>query len=227
MALPSLIAIDGPVAVGKSTVGKMLAKRLGYLFVDTGIMYRALTWKAIKQDIPLEEEKTLTHLANEAKIELNPPAADFATQNSSVLIDGKDITQEVRLPEVERGVSLVSKIAGVRTAMVAQQQRIAQRGKVVMVGRDIGTVVLPQAELIVFLQASAEERARRRYRELLALGEKANYQEVLAELKRRDDIDSNRAISPLRPAPMAKIIDTDMLTAEQVVEAICALAEST
>lgn len=220
---PQLIAIDGPVAVGKSSVGYLLAQRLGYFFIDTGAMYRALTWKAIKLGIDLEDENKLSQLAAATNISFVP---SYNGKGYSVFVDGEDVSTKVRHREVERGVSLVSKVAGVRSVMVREQQEMAQRGRVVMVGRDIGTVVLPQAELKVYLMASAEERARRRYLELVSQGENVDYDVILAELKRRDEIDSQRAVSPLKPAVDAKIIDTEGLSPEQVVQEICRLMES-
>lgn len=211
MPNPATIAIDGPVAVGKSAIGSLLAQRLGYRFLDTGAMYRALTWLALELGIDLEDEKALEELALGANIELAAEA---------VMVAGRDVTGDIRGEEVERGVSLVAKVAGVRRALVAKQQQLAQGGQVVMAGRDIGTVVLPHAELKLYLAASPEERARRRHLESVQRGEKAHYEQVLAELKRRDKIDSERALAPLQPAPDAKIIDTDGLNIEQVLAEI-------
>jgi cytidylate kinase len=211
MPKPATIAIDGPVAVGKSAIGSLLARRLGYRFVDTGAMYRALTWLALELGIDLEDEKALEELALEASIEL---------ASEGVMVGGRDVSPDIRREEVERGVSLVSKVAGVRRALVAKQRQMAQGGEVVVAGRDIGTVVLPHAELKLYLIASPEERARRRYLELVQRGQKGNYEQVLAELKRRDKIDSERALAPLQPAPDAKTIDTDRLNIEQVLAEI-------
>ncbi len=213
---PRLIAIDGPVAVGKSTVGQLLAQKLGYAFVDTGIMYRALTWKAIKLGINLEDEDKLHQLALTTKIEFE------GKESRRVFVDGEEVSDKIRYSEVERGVSLVSKIPRVRQVMVTKQRKMAQKGKIVMAGRDIGTVVLPEAELKIFLTASPEERARRRYQELLLQRNEVNYDTILADLKRRDEIDSKRTTSPLQPAADAKIINTEGLTPEQVVDKIWA-----
>lgn len=216
---PQLIAIDGPVAVGKSSAGSLLAKGLGYVFFDTGTMYRAFTWKTLKSGSSLEDETKLCHLVSTTTF-------DFVTSKEgylSVLIDGEDVSQELLSPRVERSVSLVSRIAGVRHIMVVEQRKLAQRGKVVMAGRDIGTVVLPWAELKIFLTASTEERARRRYKELLERGENTSLETVLADLKNRDETDINRAISPLKPADDAVIIDTENFTLEQIVDKVYAL----
>lgn len=218
MSRPSTIAIDGPVAVGKSSVGKLLAQRLGYRFIDTGAMYRALTWKALKLGIDLEDEQGLAQLAAETRIDL--------AHNGEVFVDGQKVTEAIRSRQVEGGVSLVSKVAGVRQALVRRQREMARGGNVVMAGRDIGTVVLPQADLKVYLEASARERARRRYRELVERDEVADYQAILADLERRDGIDSQRAHSPLQPAPDARIIDTERLGLAEVVAAITELMEA-
>jgi cytidylate kinase len=219
MSKPSIIAIDGPVAAGKSTIGRLLAQRLGYRFVDTGEMYRALTWKAMKLNVDLEDEAELSRIASSTKIDFMSPLSD-SKHHCSVLVDGRDVTTEIHTQEVEAGVSLVSKVAGVRRVMVEQQRRLAQDGKIIMAGRDIGTTVLPHAQLKVYLSASSEERGRRRYLEVIERGEAADYQAVLAELMRRDEIDSQRSISPLVPAPDAKMVDTDGLNPDQVLAEI-------
>ena len=215
MPRPSIIAIDGPVAAGKSTVGRLLAQRLGYRFIDTGAMYRALTWRAMRLNVDLDDEDALSRLAEGTRIE-------FAASDK-VLADGQDVTKWIQTSEVEAGVSIVAKVAGVRKVLVKQQQELARDGKVVMAGRDIGTTVLPHAEVKVYLDATLEERARRRHVELVERGDSADYQSVLADLRRRDEIDSERAISPLQPAPDARIIDTDGRNAEQVLSEILAM----
>jgi cytidylate kinase len=217
---PQLIAIDGPVAVGKSSVASLLAKRLGYVFFDTGMMYRAFTWKVLKSGIPIEDKQKLCQLANTTKFDFIPLQGYYL----SPLIDNEDVSSKLFRPEVEEHVSLTSKIAGVRQTLILEQRRLAQRGKVVMAGRDIGTVVLPWAELKIFLTASTEERARRRYKELLERGENSSLEIVLTDLKRRDEMDIHRTISPLKPAEDAIIIDTENFTLEQVVDKIYTLA---
>ncbi len=210
----SLIAIDGPVAVGKSSVGRLLARRLDFVFFDTGFMYRAFTWKAIRLGIPPDDTAELSQLASVTRFDFVPCQEGYL----SVLIDRKDVSSELLCPEIEEKVSLVSKVAGVRQVMVLEQRRLAQRGKVIMAGRDIGTVVLPWAELKVFLVASVEERVNRRCRELLERGEKVDYDVTFADIKRRDDNDRHRAISPLKPADDAVIINTEKLSLKQVVD---------
>jgi cytidylate kinase len=219
---PQLIAIDGPVAVGKSSVGLRLAKRLGYIFFDTGMIYRAFTWKVLKSGIsPADkDEQKLCELATATEFDF------IALQEGalSVVVDGEDVSSRLLSPEIERLVALIAKVAGVRQAMVLQQRKLAQRGKVIMAGRDIGTVVLPWAELKIFLTASTEERARRRHQELVRRGENSSLETVLADLKKRDEMDINRTISPLKPAEDAIAINTEKLSLEQVVDKICTLA---
>jgi cytidylate kinase len=217
---PQLIAIDGPVAVGKSSVGSLLARRLGYVFFDTGMMYRAFTWKVLKSGISIEDEQKLCQLANTIKFDFVPSKEG----NFSFLVDGEDVSSKLLYPEIEELVPLLAKVAGVRQTLILEQRRLAQRGKVVMAGRDIGTVVLPWAELKIFLTASIEERARRRYKELSERGENSSMGIVLADLKKRDEMDIHRTISPLKPAEDAIIIDTENFTLEQVVDKIYALA---
>jgi cytidylate kinase len=217
---PQLIAIDGPVAVGKSSVGSLLAKRLGYVFFDTGMIYRAFTWKALKSGIPPDDKERLCELASATEFDFVPSREGVL----SVFVDGEDVSSKLLSSQIEGLVALIAKVADVRQAMVSQQRKLAQRGKVVMAGRDIGTVVLPWAELKIFLTASTEERARRRHRELLRRGENSSLETVLAELKKRDEMDINRTISPLKPAEDAIVINTENISLEQVVDKICTLA---
>ena len=215
-----LIAIDGPVAVGKSSVGSLLAKRLGYVFFDTGMIYRAFTWKVLKSGISPEHKEKLCELATITEFDFVPSKGGVL----SVVIDGEDISPRLLSADIEGLVPLIAKVAEVRQAMVLQQRKLAQRGKVVMAGRDIGTVVLPSAELKIFLTASTEERAKRRHRELLKRGENSSLETVLADLKKRDAMDINRTISPLKPAEDALMINTENLSLEQVVDKIYTLA---
>lgn len=223
---PSIITLDGPAASGKSTVGRKLADTLGYLFFDTGIMYRAVTWIAIQHNMDLSDGIILTELAENAQIDIRPPSKKDG-RACDVIIAEKDVTWEMRSSEVDANVSVVSAYAGVRKALTEQQRRIGLRGKVVMVGRDIGTVVLPEADLKIYLDASAEERARRRYDEIIARGEQSNYDEILKKMIKRDRIDSTRAVAPLRPADDAVIIDSDKMDAEQVFEHVLKLCKQT
>jgi cytidylate kinase len=217
MPVPSIIAIDGPAASGKSTLGRRLAEELGYLYFDTGVMYRAVTWMALQRDIAIQDETAVTSLAQTIVIDVRPPSKNDG-RAYDVWVEGQDITWHIRRPEIDANVSPVSAYAGVRQALSAQQRRIGQRGQVVMVGRDIGTVVLPEAGLKIYLDASAEERARRRYEELIARGEQASYEHILAGVRRRDHIDSTRDVAPLSIAKDALILDSDDLSIEQVLE---------
>ncbi|HSB65200.1 MAG TPA: (d)CMP kinase [Anaerolineales bacterium] len=217
MGLPKVIAIDGPSASGKSTLGHKLAQFLGYLYFDTGVMYRAVTLLALQRGIEIKNEAAITSLSEQAQIDVRPPSVKDG-RAYDVLADGQDVTWEIRRPEVEAEVSPVSAYPGVRKALSAQQRRIGERGNVVMVGRDIGTVVLPEAELKIYLDASVEERARRRFLELRARQEPADYHQILRAMRRRDHIDSNRKVAPLRPASDAHLLCSDGLDAEQVLE---------
>lgn len=214
MPLPTVVAIDGPVASGKTVVGNEVARRLGYRFIDTGLMYRAITWLALRDQIPLEDETALGRLAQNTTVTIE------ANGLARVLANGAEVTPHLRLPEVDAAVSMVSQVAGVRRAMVAQQRRMAAEAPVVMVGRDIGTNVLPDAPAKLFLEASAEERGRRRHRDLQASGLIVSYQEVLTNMELRDTIDSQRTEAPLRPAEDAVLVATDGLSEEEVVERV-------
>jgi len=213
------IAIDGPVASGKSTVGAGLALRLGYIYFDTGVMYRAVTLAALRHAVPLGKAAQVARLAASIHIDVLAPTVADGRQYT-VLLDGEDVTWAIRSAEVDANVSVVSAYAAVRKVMTAEQRQIGLRGKVVMVGRDIGTVVMPDAALKLFLQASAEERARRRYRELAERGQRVQYETILAAIIRRDQIDSQREIAPLRPAPDAWIIQTDGVGIQAVLDLI-------
>src|SRR5688500_4111558 len=219
---PPVIAIDGPAASGKSTLGLRLANALGYLFFDTGIMYRAVTWLALQRGIDVRDEGAVTALAEKTRIEV-APASRSDGRAGDILVEGTDITWETRLPEVEANVSIVSAYRGVRSALSQQQRRIGQRGHIVMVGRDIGTVVLPEADLKIYLDASAEQRARRRYDEMIARGAQADYNEILTKVIERDHIDSTRDVAPLKAAEDAIVLDSDKLSADEVFEQVLAL----
>lgn len=219
---PKTIAIDGPAASGKSTVGSRVADALGYLFFDTGVMYRAVTWIALQRGIAISDEDAISQIAADVPIDVRPASQEDG-RACDVLVEKDDITWQIRRPEVDANVSAVSAYQGVRAALTQQQRRIGLRGDVVMVGRDIGTVVIPEAGLKIYLDASAEERAQRRYDEVRARGEEADYAEILDKVKKRDHVDSTRALAPLRPAEDAVIIDSDDLNEEQVFEKIMAL----
>ena len=221
---PSIIAIDGPAASGKSTLGLRLADELDYLFFDTGVMYRAITWIALDHDIDVMNEKVVTALAEESPIDV-APASKSDGRACDVLVAGRDITWETRLPSVDANVSIISAYPGVRAALGRQQKRIGQRGRVVMVGRDIGTVVLPEADLKIYLDASADERAKRRFDEMTARGANVKYEDILAKVIERDRIDSTRDVAPLKAAEDAIVINSDELNVDQVFKMVLNLCE--
>ena len=214
---PSTIAIDGPAAAGKTSVGKRLARALGYLFIDTGAMYRAVTRLALENGVDLEDSEGLGREARACTLELGMRVDDPETP-TAILLNGVDVTEAINSPEVERGVSQVSRVPTVREAMVERQQQLARQGQVVMVGRDIGTVVLPSADLKLYLTASIEERGRRRHAEFRTSGRQEGYRKVLQQLQQRDKLDAERNVAPMRPAEDATIVNTDGLTMEQVVD---------
>ncbi len=200
-------------------MAEQLARRLKYLYFDTGVMYRAVTLAALRQLGGGSDEQAVTQLAERVRIDINPPSQNDGRM-VDVFLDGVDVTWEIRSKEVEANASAVSAYPGVRAAMTRQQRRIGQCGHVIMVGRDIGTVVLPEAELKIYLDASVEERARRRFFELQQRGIVSNYEEILAAMRRRDQIDSTRAVAPLRPADDAMIISSDGLSVDEVISKI-------
>jgi cytidylate kinase len=220
--MPSLIAIDGPVAVGKSSVGCLLAQRLNYMFFDTGLVYRAFTCKVLEKNVsPLDKEK-LAYLAQITEFDFK----ERENRTFSPIIDGKDVSSEITSSKVEETVYLVSKVSEVRQKMVLEQRRLAEKGKLIMAGRDIGTVVLPYAELKIFLTAPMQERAERRYKELLDKGKEVVFKDILEELEKRDNVDKNRSVSPLKPASDAMLVDTGGRSLQQVVETIYNLVTS-
>ena len=224
MGNPEIIAIDGPAGSGKSTIGKLLAEKLNYLYFDTGVMYRAVTLTAINQGINVEDEQKISKLAEEIIIDLHTPTKNDG-RDCDVLIEGQDVTWAIRKPEVDANVSIVSTYPTVRQALSAKQRQIGLQGKVIMLGRDIGTVVLPEAGLKIYLDASVEERASRRYKEMLQRGETVDYDSVLSMLRDRDRIDSTREIAPLKTADDAIVINTDGLNIEKVFAMILEFAE--
>ncbi len=225
MTLPERIAIDGPAASGKSTLAERLAKALGYLYFDTGVMYRAVTWAALQRGDAVEDADRMTDLAANLDIDVRPPSVDDG-RSYDVLVNGQDVTWAIRTPEVDANVSVVAAHPGVRAALTEKQRAIGRRGHVVMVGRDIGTVVMPDADLKIYLDASAEERARRRYQERIARGEQADYAQILAAVRARDALDTGRDVAPLRAAEDAIVIDSDGMDADAVFARVMALLES-
>jgi cytidylate kinase len=226
MSLPRIIAIDGPAASGKSTLAKSLAERLGFLYFDTGVLYRAITLVALENGIDVDDELLVTHLAESMPVDVRAPSKEDG-RSFDVWIGDEDITWEIRQPQVDDRVSIVSAYPGVRKALREQQRRIGLRGEVVMVGRDIGTVVLPEADLKIYLDASVEERARRRYQELSERGTSPDLEEIERSMRERDRIDSTRQIAPLRPATDAWILNSDDQSAEQMLAQALVLVNKT
>lgn len=220
MAKGIKIAIDGPAAAGKSTIAKLTAERLGYTYIDTGAMYRALTYKALESGIHISDGKKLKQLLMETEILLVP-----SKDGQAVIVNGSDLSEEIRSAEVTAAVSTVSAHHEVRTLMVEKQRALSDRSGVVMDGRDIGTDVLPDAELKVFMTASVEERASRRYAENKRRGIESSLEQLSAEISERDKADSEREFSPLRQAEDAIFLDTTAMTIQEVAEKICRLAK--
>ncbi len=216
------IAIDGPAASGKSTLAQHLANHLGFLYFDTGVMYRAVTLAGLQVGISPSDETRISDLAHQLVIDVRPPSKDDGRQYD-VLLNGTDVTWELRSKDVDKHVSEVSAYPGVREAMTDSQREIGKRGRVVMVGRDIGTVVLPEADVKLYLEASVEARAQRRFKERLSRGESVDYEEVLENMRMRDRIDSSRDVAPLKAAPDALLIDSTDMSIEEMVERALAL----
>lgn len=213
------VAIDGPTGAGKGTVARLVARRLGYRYVDTGAMYRAVTWKALREGVDLGDPQAVEAVARTAQIRLEP-------DGTRVWCDGEDVTEAIRSVPVSAAVARVAANPGVRAVLTEQQRELARRGGVVMEGRDIGTVVLPDAEVKVFLEASLEERARRRYEELRARGESVSLDQVRELVRRDDEVARTRTTAPLRRAQDAVVVDTTGRTPEEVAEEIVRLVEA-
>ena len=213
------IAIDGPSGAGKSTSARAAAEALGFIYVDTGALYRAVGVAALKRDIPTKDAKAVADMLPELAITLR-----FENGEQKVYLNGEDVSKTIRLPEASMAASDVSALPAVRAFLLDLQKTLARENDCVMDGRDIGTVVLPEAQLKIYLTASAEERANRRYKELVQRGTPVKYEKLLAEIEQRDYNDSHRAISPLKPADDAVIIDSSHMPFEEVVAAVVALA---
>ncbi|MED9872789.1 MAG: (d)CMP kinase [Eggerthellaceae bacterium] len=220
-----IIAIDGPSGAGKSTVAKAVAKNLGFSCLDTGAMYRAVAWKALNDGVALDDQAALGEIARNHEISFGHVEGDPVPRR--VFIDGQEITDEIRTAQIDKSVSPVSAVPAVRQALLEQQRRIGSQGNYVVEGRDIGTEVFPQAEVKVFLTASAEERAHRRVRQNVDRGVGSiDYDEVLADIIRRDELDSSRDTAPLRPAEDAVQIDSTGKYIEDIIATICAQAQA-
>lgn len=220
--IPTTIAIDGPSASGKSTIGALLAHELGYLYFDTGVMYRAVAAIALARGVKIGDEAAITALAEQVRLDIATPAINDG-RDVTVLADGVDITWDIRRREVEKAVSPVSTYPGVRAALRLQQRRIGEAGRIVMVGRDIGTVVLPDADLKIYLDATLAERARRRFLERVARGEEVDFEQVQHDVRHRDEIDSTREHAPLAAADDAILVDSTGLSVEEVLQRVLGL----
>jgi CMP/dCMP kinase len=209
-----IIAIDGPSGAGKGTIARTLSQELGYRHVDTGAMYRAAVWKAVQERIPLDDEKAIAELAR---------AAEIVVEGGVVMIDGEDITRAIRTPEIDSAASAVARLPRVREVLVAQQRELGTGGDIVMEGRDIGTVVFPDADVKIYLDASEEERARRRVTDTAHTSSQSGHAAVAEAIKARDTADSTRKASPLMMAPDAIRIDTTSMTVMEVVDRVLAI----
>lgn len=216
-----IVAIDGPAGAGKSTVARGVADRLGYLYIDTGAMYRAIAWQVIRACVPLTDHNAILAVALKTEVTLRTIDGE-----QHVFADGEDVSTAIRTPEATRASSPVSAIPGVRKRLVELQRKMASEGGVVMEGRDIGTVVFPDAEVKIFLTASAQERARRRVEQMKEMGVEADLEKTAAEMRERDLRDSSRATAPLVQAVDAVLLDTDGLTIDQVIDAIVRIQET-
>jgi cytidylate kinase len=216
------IAIDGPASAGKSTIAKKVAEKLGYIYLDTGAMYRTLTYAALSNGSDLHDEEALHKLLQGIRITFSTAENEM----QRVFLNEEDVTESIRSEQVTQNVSLVASFAKVREEMVARQKSIARSGGVVMDGRDIGTVVLPDAEVKIFMTATAEERALRRYKENMAKGMTTSLEELTEDMKRRDHLDSTRTISPLKKADDAIVLDSTHLEIDEVVKRILGIIEA-
>ncbi len=215
------IAIDGPAVSGKSSVGKQFASRIGYRFLDTGLMYRAATWNAVQSGVDVNDAAAVAQAAERMEFSV----VDDEQGGNLVTINGEDVTAHLHSTQVDDSVSAVSAVGRVREIMVVEQRRLAGDGDIVMVGRDIGTVVIPDAPLKIYLTASTRTRATRRHRDFIAEGTDVELDDILSSMELRDLIDSSREDSPLRPADDARVIDTDSLSFDQVVDLLTELAK--
>ncbi len=215
-----VIAIDGPAAVGKSTMGKLIARELGFLYIDTGAIYRVITWKVLKNNININDEEMISNLVSDTCITIE--RANYKSLNDYyyIFVDGKDVTEEIRNPRIDQNVSQIARLPKIRKQLIHLQRRLAEKGNIVMEGRDIGSVILPQADIKLYFTASEEERIKRRYTELVDKGYNVDYEEVKKQIVQRDEIDSKRKYAPLIKAKDAIVIDSTEKSIEEVKDEI-------
>ncbi len=215
-----VIAIDGPAAVGKSTMGKIIARELGFLYIDTGAIYRAITWKVLKNNINVYDEDTISNLVSNTCITIERANSKRLNDYYHIFVDGEDVTEEIRNPRIDQNVSQIARLPKIRKQLIYLQRKLAGKGDIVMEGRDIGSVILPQADIKLYFTASEEERIKRRYKELIDKGYNIDYKEVKKQIVQRDEIDSKRKYAPLIKAKYAILVDSTGKSIEEVKDKI-------
>ncbi|MDO9555765.1 MAG: (d)CMP kinase [Atribacterota bacterium] len=214
------IAIDGPAAVGKSTMGKLIARELGSTYIDTGAIYRAITWKVLKNNIDINDENMISNLVSDITITIERSNCKSLNDYYHIFVDGEDITEKIRDPRIDQNVSQIARLPKIRKQLIHLQRKLAEKGNIVMEGRDIGSVILPQADIKLYFTASEEERIKRRYKELIDKGYNVDYEEVKKQIVQRDEIDSKRKYAPLIKAKDAIVIDSTEKSIEEVKDNI-------
>lgn len=214
------IAIDGPAAVGKSTVGKLIARELGSTYIDTGAIYRAITWKVLKNNIDINDENMISNLVSDITITIERSNCKSLNDYYHIFVDGEDITEKIRDPRIDQNVSQIARLPKIRKQLIHLQRKLAEKGNIVMEGRDIGSIILPQADIKLYFTASEEERIKRRYKELIDKGYNVDYEEVKKQIVQRDEIDSKRKYAPLIKAKDAIVIDSTEKSIEEVKDNI-------
>ena len=215
-----IIAIDGPAAVGKSTMGKLIARELGFLYIDTGAIYRAITWKVLKSNISLNDENIISNLVSNTCVTIEKANCKSLNDYYHIFVDGEDITEEIRNPRIDQNVSQIARLPKIRKQLICLQRKLAKKGNIIMEGRDIGSIILPQADIKFYFTASEEERIKRRYKELINKGYSIDYEEVKKQIIQRDKIDSKRKYAPLIKAKDAILIDSTKKSIEEVKDKI-------
>jgi cytidylate kinase len=215
-----VIAIDGPAAVGKSTMGKLIAREFGLLYIDTGAIYRAITWKVLNNNINVYDEDTISKLVSNTYITIEEKNRYSLKGYYRIFVDGKDVTEEIRNPGIDQNVSHIAKLPKIRRQLIYLQRKLAEKGDIVMEGRDIGSVILPKADIKLYFTASEEERIKRRYKELIDQGYNIDYREVKKQIVQRDEIDRKRKYAPLIKAKDAILIDSTEKSIEEVKDKI-------